>query len=332
MNNQFKFLLQFISVSCGTIMFSLPVAHAAKSTLPLDRIIAIVNDTVVTQSEFDHALQTAQNQIMSTHTPPPQNTILHKQVLDQLINRKLELQLAEQSGIHVTEEELTKVITGIASNNQISIDELYKKITSEGLSKEEYRKEIRDELIIQHIQQQEVGSKVTLNHEEVDTFMRTKAWRTASDNSDTKEYHVEDILLSVPEMVSPKSLNVLQKRAEALTSQLRHNLDVKALATQQDVANNDLGWRKLSEMPSAFASHLSGMKKNEVAGPIQTANGFHVLILTEVRNSAAPAAETQMPSAKQAEQMLYQHKMALALQSWVAKLRAEAFVNLHPDS
>src|SRR5579872_6867831 len=185
---------------------------AKKSDEPIDSIVAVVNDAVITQKELDKAIDTIKKQLQGSSTPPPAESILRKQVLDQLVNRKLQLQLAEQAGIHVTDADITKAVNNIAKQNHITVKELYDKLASQRLTPAEYHKELREEIALQSIQQQEVGSKITITPHEVSDFTRSSAW-VAYNN---KEYHIEDILIALPDTPSTQDVATAKKRADEL--------------------------------------------------------------------------------------------------------------------
>ena len=117
-----------------------------------------------------------------------------------------------------------------------------------------------------------------------------------------------------------------------MLSKIKNGVDFQKAAMSNSGASNalqggDLGWRKLAEVPNAFASKVIGMNKNDVVGPIQTPNGFHLVKLADVRSAggAAPA----LPDRKTAENMLLQQKFEQAVQNWVMKLRSQAFITLN---
>lgn len=315
---------QFIRLSflvlCTVFLFN-SFAHAEA----LDRIVAIVNDAPVMQSELNTALDNIKKQAAATGSPLPPQAELHKQVLTQLINRKLQLQVAEQSGVRVSDEDITRAIGNIAKENNMTTAQLYQKVASENISQANYRKEIREEMTLQKIQQQEVGSKINITPEEI----KQAARRSAPPAASTKEYHLEDILVAFPDTSSPQAIADTKKQAEAILAKARQGTPFNTLNS------SDLGWRPLAEIPSAFADKLSGTKSGEIIGPIQAKNGFHILHLVGVRNAkTASTGEQQnnLPPEKQAEEMLYQKKYSAALDRWIIKLRGEAVINMHPDN
>lgn len=301
---------------------------AEKNTQSLDQMIAVVNDDVITTSELNQATEIAKSQIASQNVAMPSDKILKKQVLEQLINKKVQLQLAKQAGIDITDTELNKAIHHIASQNNVSVDILYNEIKKTGMTKQEYRDEMHDQLLIQKLQQHEIASKITISPEEVTTFMNSQVWH----NNNAKEYRIEDILIPIADTPSPEDLAKAKNRAMSVLSKLKNGEDFHTIAQSESSNKNalqggDLGWRNLPEIPTAFTDEVSHMRKAEVAGPIQTPNGFHIIKLADIRSQNG---SKQKLDRKAVENLLLQQKFEEAMQGWVSKLRSQAFINVEP--
>lgn len=306
--------------------------HAAHKTQgeSLDRIIAIVNDSAITETDLDDALVTAKKQIAASNAPTPPEAVLRKKVLDQIINRKLQLQLAEQAGIKVTDADVDKAIANIAEQNHISSQQLIEAVTNQGISESEYREELREEITIQQVEQADVGSHITITPQEVDDFMRSSAWVQYNG----KEYHLEDILITLPEAPTTQQLAAAKKIADSLLAKIHRGANFAKLAAEDSdnqgaLQGGDLGWRELPQIPSAFSSQLVHMKVNDVMGPILTPNGYHIVKLTGIRN--ADKHESAAEQRKKVEQLIFQRKMEEGIQSWITKLRGAAFINMNPN-
>lgn len=300
--------------------FLLPNAYATES---LDRIIATVNDAVITQSDLQKMIGQIKKQFSANNMAQPPADVLNKQVLDQVINKKLQIQAAEQAGINVSEEDVTKAINVIASQNKVTVAQLTEKIGEQGMSFAEYRKEIHDEIQMQQIQQQEVGSKITITPQEVEDFIRSKAFQA----SNTKEYHLEDILVAVADTPTSEQVVAAKKHAEELLAKIHNGASFQDISTAE--SGVDLGWRKLAEIPTAFSEQLIHLKANDIMGPIQTPNGFHLVRLAGTRDSKGQlSAEDQK---KQVHQLIFQRKFEQAMQSWVTRLRSAATINMNPE-
>lgn len=317
--------IALISYLLFTASFCLSVNANAEGEL--DHIVAVVNDDVVTQSELNHSLAIAKIQIAQNHVNTPSDQTLRKQVLDQLIDKKLQLQIAKQVGIDITDEDVDRVIKNVANKNNISTDALYQRIGQEGMSRSEYRRELRDQIAVQKLQQQEVASRITVTPTEINAFMQSSLWKSNTN----KEYRLEDILIPLPDAPSTEDIVAAKKRAESVMAQLRHDQNFSDIAQKESgdshaLKGGDLGWRKLPEIPSAFAEQVTRMHPHEIAGPIQASNGFHIIRLTAER-----LADGQEASANrsQIEQLIMQRKFEEHVQNWVSKMRSQAFISMN---
>lgn len=314
--------LMMITLLLGSLC--LHAAFAATDKQPLDQMIAIVNDDVISRSELDHALENAKMMITQERVTAPSNGVLKKQVLDQLINKKIQLQIAKQSGIEITDNDVDQAISKIAKQNHMSVGDLYERISQDGMTSAEYRTEIHDQMTIQKLQQQEVANKMTISPQEVTSFMQSHAFQENA----AKEYHLQDILIPISDTPSTEEIETAKQHADGIVSQLNAGKNFEQMTLSESHGNQalqggDLGWRKLPEIPSAFAEQVTRMKPKTIAGPIQTPNGFHIIKLVESR---ALSAKQTAASRKMIEAQLMQQKFEEAVQNWVSRLRGQAFV------
>lgn len=324
--------MKTISFIIVLLAFMTGVQAAPKSTATqsLDRIIVVLDDTVITASELDDAIRTARNQLAGSQTAVPGEDVLRKQVLDQLINRKLQLKIAEMSGLKATDEDINKAIARIASENRLTVNELYQKLPLQGLSLKNYRREIHDQMLIQQIQQQEVAAHITITPQEVDDFLRSKTWM----NFNTKEYHLQDILITLPDAPTTESIMEAKSRADNIVNKLHQGMSFQDAAASESgsgtaLQGGDLGWRKLPEIPAEFSSALVHAKPDEVIGPLLTPNGFHIIKLAGVRSIVTQGNKEEQH--KQVQQLIFQRKFEEALQTWLTKIRSATFINMHPE-
>lgn len=319
--------LLLITLFFCTILFY--TNNYAAQDQSLDEIIATVNEDVITKSELNRSLAIVKMQLLQSHLPKPEDKILKKQVLDQLINKKLQLQMARQANVYVNDEDLDNAVEAVARRNNVSVDDLYQRIARDGMSKTDYREEMRDQLILKKIQEQELISHITMTSDEVTNFLRSKNWI----NNASKEYRIEDILIPTSDTPSPEELLRAKQRAQNVLAKLKQKMSFKMVAQMESgekhaLQGGDLGFRKLPEIPSAFSDVVVHMKLNEVAGPIQTPNGFHIIRLVDERTDSSAAA----PDRRQVENLLFQRKFEEALQNWISRLRSQAFINSHPET
>jgi peptidyl-prolyl cis-trans isomerase SurA len=318
-------LFYLLSLSSALFCSNLYAANAQA----LDQMVAVVNDDVITTSELNQAVGIIKAQIATQNVGAPSDKVLKKQVLDQLIDKKLQMQLAKQAGIDITDEDVNKAVMLIAKQNNISVDTLYEKLKQEGMSTKDYRAELHDQLIVQKLQQQEVASKITISPQEVTTFLNSHAWQA----NNAHEYRIEDILVPVTDSPTPDDLAAAKKRALTILSKLKSGSAFESIAQSESGSKNalqggDLGWRQLPEIPSAFTAEVSHMRKNDVAGPIQTPNGFHLIKLVDTRSISS---EKKTLDRKAVENLLLQQKFEEAMVNWSSRLRSQAFINIQPQ-
>ncbi len=171
-----KKILLLILVSLSLLSNS--YAEKSKQTdQSIDRIVAIVNDDVVTRTELKHNLSLIKMQMTQAHASLPSQDVLRQQVLNQIIDKKIQLQIASQIGIKVTENDLDSLIQRIADQNQVSVEGLYTQLLREGMSIEDYRHEMHDQITLQKLQQQEVINHISVTPEEITAFMHSDMWK-----------------------------------------------------------------------------------------------------------------------------------------------------------
>lgn len=316
-------LKKILLTSCLlSFLFWLPMVYAAPTTESLDEIVAIVNEDVITRSELSLQINIlkAQNADVIARFSPAE---LRKQALNSLINKKLQLQIAKLAGVKVTDAELDSAITTVAEQNQVGVSDLYKRLAQEGMTVAAYRKEMREEMIVHKLQQQEVVSHIKLTPQEMSHFMQDANAASQGPQS----YRLQDILVPLNDHPSKKAVAAAKSVANDIMATLQAH---KSLSTAQLKAtqNQDLGWRRFAEIPSLFAPAVQHMQVKQVAGPFEAGNGIHVIRLQALRSESGNA-----PNKQQIEEMLLQRKFVQAVQTWLSKLRSQAFIstNLSQD-
>jgi peptidyl-prolyl cis-trans isomerase SurA len=315
-------ILLFSSLFIGNQVYAKPAEQS------LDQMAAVVNDDVITASELNEAMAKFKTQLANAHVTPPADDVFRKQVLDQLINKKLQLQIAKQIGLVIKPKDIDTAIEMIAKQNNLSASEMYDHLAEEGISKKDYRDEIADQIIMQKLQQQEVASKINVSKDEVTSYINSRSWKA----NGAKEYHLQDILIPLSDAPSSTDITAAYKRAQAVFAKLKQGTSIQQVTQAEGTGANalqagDLGWRKLGDMPGAFAEQVNHMQPNDLAGPLQTPNGFHVIRLDGIRDGAPAKA----PDKKEVEEVLFQQKFAIALQNWLSKIRGQAYIITNPS-
>ena len=269
-----------------SLIFTAFCAQAASQpkAQPLDQVVAIINSEVITQNQLNKQVVTAKQELQASGTPIPTETQLQKQVLNQLIDQNIELQMAKRFGVEVTDDQLNKTIKDIAKRNNMSLSKLHEMVTGHGVIWADYRKQIKDQMLINEVLQRAVGSQINITPQEVKNVMDAPDF--ASRN--ISQYHVGDILIALPDEPTSEQLQKANTEALSIMKQLKGGANFKTLAAANSnsdtaLSGGDLGWTSLEQLPTIFADKVKVMKTGQVAGPIRTGNGLHVIKLLAVK-------------------------------------------------
>lgn len=281
--------------------------------VPINRIVAVVNETVVTQLDLNNAMRAAREQFQQRGVKIPNNKEFRDKILEGLIYQKLQLQLAEQNKITATEKQVDETIANIAKQNHISVEELKSKLKQQNINYADFRKQLKEQIIITNLQQQAVSGKVTLTQHQVEAFKQSYSKENA-----VEQYNVIDYLVAFPE--NPNN----QQRQEALRTAEKVFKAVKSGGKIDDQATeNDLGWRSIDNIPDAFANYIVHLPDGGVAGPILAGNGYHIIKLVATKR------DTNAITDEQARQLLYQKKYQKALEKWLQNLKSSAYIKIY---
>lgn len=273
------------------LLSSLAFSKALYAIETLDRIVAVVNTHVITQQQLHEQIKTTRQQWQSENKPIPDAAIFRKQVLNEMIDNELQLQLAANAGLTINEAALDKTIMGIAQRNGFTLAQLREKLQQENMPYAKYRQQIRQQLIINHLQQGEVARKITVTDQETKDMLahlpKSSLQKTA--------YHVEDLLIPFPNKPSAADISRVKETALSLLQQTRNGISFQALIGHAStftppITGGDLGWRPLNELPDIFQASVQKLKSGEVTKPIQADNGFHLVRLLDMRGDRSAAS------------------------------------------
>lgn len=276
--------MKFIKFLIITLLMGTGVSAAA---VPLDRIVAVVNDDVVMESELRERVRSIRGQIQESGQSMPPTRELEREVLDQIVLNKLQLQLAENSGIRVDDETLNRAISEIASRNQLTLSQFRQILEQDGYDFESFRQNIRDEMIIARLRQRHIENRITVTDFEINNYLATQQFKEQSGGEE--EYRLSHILIAVPEGASDAEIEQRRFIAEKVLEDARAGRDFAELAVDvsdglQAQEGGDLGWRKQDQLPSLFRGEVQGMSEGDVTDIIENPSGFHIVQLTEVRS------------------------------------------------
>ncbi|MYH69957.1 MAG: molecular chaperone SurA [Gammaproteobacteria bacterium] len=252
----------------------------------LDRIVAVINDDVIMRSELAVKIRGVTTQMEEQNIPLPPLDILQKQVLDRLIMTKLQIQMAQNTGIRVDDETLNRTISNIARENELSLNQFREILEQDGYGYENFRREIRDEILISRLQQRQVDNRVIVTDREIDNYLSNQEHQGETDI----EFHIAHILIAIPEGASSRQVTRARETAEQALSELQGGADFANMAAtysdgQQALDGGDLGWRKAGQVPTLFADFISDMEVGGLSGLIKSPSGYHIIKLLDKRSS-----------------------------------------------
>ena len=266
----------FVSISISTNIFG-------KIEL-IDRVVAVVDSGVIMESQLNARVEEILIRLKSDKAELPPLNLLEEQVLDRLIIEEIQLQIAERAGIKISDSELNQTLSRVSAQNNLSLDDFRIKLEEEGTSYKSFRDTIRKELIIQRVQRGKVGAKIDISEQELENFINSEEGKTQL----AEQYNVQHILLSVKSGLTEEEVGEIQNNANSLIERLNNGESFEKLAASYSSGQNALeggflGWRTSAELPSLFAQVVSELKVGEVAQPVRSGAGFHILKLTDKR-------------------------------------------------
>jgi peptidyl-prolyl cis-trans isomerase SurA len=248
---------------------------------PLDRIVAIAEDDVILQSDLDRAVANVIGQYRNSPQQLPPHDVLEKQVLESLIMLRLQVQRAQSTGIRVSDADVDQAMQRVAENNKITVQQLRSSLAQQGMDFDEFRKSLREQLMVQRLQQRVVQSQAIVSDSEIDILL-------ASNSLKEGELHLQHILINLPEGATAPQIQQAKEKADDVEKQIADGMDFTAATIRYSSApdalqGGDLGWRRFDEVPEAFANLVEGMQPGQVSQPVRGPSGYHIVKLVDKR-------------------------------------------------
>tara|TARA_B100001175_G_scaffold211138_1_gene179324 strand:+ start:1438 stop:2757 length:1320 start_codon:yes stop_codon:yes gene_type:complete len=252
----------------------------------IDRVVAVVDSGVIMESQLNTRVEEILFRLKSDKAELPPLNLLEEQVLDRLIIEEIQLQLAERAGVKISDSELNQTLSRVSAQNNLSLEDFRIKLEEDGTSYKAFRDTIRKELIIQRVQRGRVGSKVDISEQEIENFINSEEGKSQL----AEQYNVQHILLSVKSGLTKVEIEAIENNANLLIKRLEDGESFEKLAAsyssaQEALEGGFLGWRTSAELPSLFAEVITELKVGDVALPVRSGAGFHILKLSDKRGN-----------------------------------------------
>ncbi|EDQ3189037.1 peptidylprolyl isomerase SurA [Salmonella enterica subsp. enterica serovar Anatum] len=261
----------------------------------VDKVAAVVNNGVVLESDVDGLMQSVKLNAGQAGQQLPDDATLRHQILERLIMDQIILQMGQKMGVKITDEQLDQAIANIAKQNNMTMDQMRSRLAYDGLNYSTYRNQIRKEMIISEVRNNEVRRRITVLPQEVDALAK----QIGTQNDASTELNLSHILIALPENPTSEQVNDAQRQTESIVEEARNGADFGKLAItysadQQALKGGQMGWGRIQELPGIFAQALSTAKKGDIVGPIRSGVGFHILKVNDLRGQSQSISVTEV--------------------------------------
>lgn len=271
-------LLLLFVVATNATLASAPAVAA------LDRIVAVVNDDIILQSELQQEINRLVDELRERGTGMPPRQVLQRQTLEHLIMERLQLQRARDTGIRVDEAELNDTLKNIAEHNGVTLKEMRDSLNQEPGAFAEFRAQVQKEMVLAQLQRRDILQRIQVSDREVDNFLAAQQLS----GGDSQQFHLSHILVSLPEGATKRQVEAAEKKMAGIVERLQQGADFAELALaesdgQQALQGGDLGWRNLGELPVLFADAVRNLQPGELSPVLRSPAGLHLLKVQEIR-------------------------------------------------
>ncbi len=275
------------SILLCSLLLLTPSWLLAANYAKLDGIVAVVNDDLVMRSELRAKIKQIQLQSRGRGGLPPKD-VLEQKILEQLIQRRLQVNAAKKSGIAVDDAVIDKALNSIAQRNHLTLAQLKQVLAREGINFNRFKSGLEEEYLVSRLRNK-ILAGVQVSEHEINAHLAKDARL-----GDSKvRYKVGYILIAVPDGAESRQLVEVRKKAEAVAKDAQSGRDFRQLAMKHSNAENalkggDLGWMQRSQLPSAVARAVLQLGAGEVSQALRGRGGFYIVKLYERKGSAAP--------------------------------------------
>ena len=293
---------QTLRPSTGPLRLSIPPASNAlpSAQRSADFIVAVVNSEPITNNDVRNGLLRAEQQLTQSGGAMPSRPELTQLVLERLVTDKAQLQEARQSGLRIDDSSIDNAVQSVAQQNQLSLDDLKKRLSNDGVTFAKFRSNIRDEILVGRFRQREVDARVKISDVDIDQFLREQE---GVDDLALIDLNLAQILVAVPENATPAQVAALQAKAQQAAERARAGTDFVQLVNEFSepaarAAGGQLGLRSAERYPTLFVDATKSLRTGGIAGPVRSGAGFHVLKVVERRQSGMPGISVTQTRAR----------------------------------
>jgi peptidyl-prolyl cis-trans isomerase SurA len=307
MKNQYLIILAVCVMLVGA-----GVPRSTAASIVVDRVVAVVNEDIITLSDLQREDLKKSGAARDEHV-----------VLEDLIDRKLQLSAAKRSGIEVTEPELAEALTDIMQRNRLDRKQFDAELAKDGLTYDQYRSELRDQITLSRVFNKYVRSGLSMDEAELRAYYE----RNQKLYAQPEEIRVRQIFIKQPDNATTAQAAVARERARTAYERARKGEDFVALVrelseSENAAAGGDLGFMRRDHALPEIEQATRSLKPGEIAGPLQSAGGYHIVRLEEVRTPVTPFDRVK----DEIQATLYQQKLDNTYRTWLQTLRSDSHI------
>lgn len=304
-----NYVLSFAASLAMLLSSSLPMT--ASGSVVVDRVVAVVNNEIITLSDLQREETLKKVDVQKDE----------RLLLEDMIDRKLQMAAAKSAGMDVTDKELTEAVTDIMKRNSLDSKQFESALAKEGLTLEQYKTELREQMTLSRMFNKYVRSGVAVDEAEVRAYYE----RNIKSYSLPEEIRVRQIFFRVPENATPAETALIKEKATVALARAKKGESfvalVKELSEGETAAlGGDLGFLQRDQAIPEIEEATRTLKPGEIAGPIQCAGGFHIIRLEEIRTPVKPLDQVKEEITK----MLYEQKVENTYRTWLQSLRSNS--------
>ncbi len=276
---------KFAARACALLtVLWLSATPAFAAPVELDRIVAVVNQAVITRHQLDTRVEQTLAQLRRQNTPLPSRRALERQLLERMITERVLMQLAEETNLRVDGAPLDRAVASLAARNGLDLPAFRAAIEADGMRFEDFRAQLRQQMVIDRLREREVDSKVVVSDAEIELMLASQALEDAP----RVEYNLAHLLVLTPEGASPEVLAQLRAKAGQARAELLAGANLAQVSAAYSDAQNalqggGLGWRGEDKLPALFVEAVRALRPGQVSEVVRSPNGFHVLVLLDKR-------------------------------------------------
>jgi peptidyl-prolyl cis-trans isomerase SurA len=311
MTNVSKLSKQIMILCSAVLAISITAASAASAPVIVDRVVAVVNDEIITMSDLQREMQKRKD------------ITDQKLMLEDMIDRKLQMDAAKRNGMAITDKELDEAVTDIMARNKMDAKQFEVALARENLTPEQYRTEFREQMTMSRLFNKFVRSGVSVDNTEIRTYYD----KNAKLYSLPEEVKVRHLVVPVKEQASSAEVTAAREQAESLMARIRTGEDFTRLIREYSgsptaAQDGDLGFLPRGTAIPEIEAATKDLKPGEYAGPVRVGDGFHILRVEEVRTPVMPFEKVK----DEIQKLLFEQKMENTYRTFLQTLRSDAHI------